>query len=65
MKKSMLNSAEHDFFFLFIKVKIPTNVGILLFMSRKNSILLVYLNLKKVEFLDSVLQFYNPWAKQK
>ena len=35
----MLNSIEHEFFFLFINVKMPTIVGILTFMSRKNSIL--------------------------
>ena len=34
----MLNSAEHDFFLL-INVKMPTIVGILTFMSTKNSIL--------------------------
>ena len=34
----MLNSIEHDFFLL-INVKMPTIVGILTFMSRKNSIL--------------------------
>ena len=35
---SMLNSAEHEVFLL-INVKMPTIVGILTFMSRKNSIL--------------------------
>ena len=39
----MLNSTEHDElsikFFLLIYVKMPTNVGILTFMNRKNSIL--------------------------
>ena len=34
----MLNSTEHDFFLL-IDVKMPTIVGILTFMNRKNSIL--------------------------
>ena len=37
-KKIMLNSAELEIF-LFINVKIPTIVGILTFVSRKNSIL--------------------------
>ena len=32
----MLNAAEHDFFLL-INVTMPTIVGILIFMSRKNS----------------------------
>ena len=35
----MFNSAEHDFFFLLINVKMPTIIGILTFMSGKNSIL--------------------------
>ena len=35
-KNVMLNSAEHDFFLL-INVKMPGAVGILIFMSRKNS----------------------------
>ena len=34
----MLNSAEHEIVLL-INVKMPTNVGILTFASRKNSIL--------------------------
>ena len=34
----ILNSAEHDFF-LFTNVKMPTSVGTLTFVSRKNSIL--------------------------
>ena len=34
----MLTSAEHDFFLL-VNVKMPTIVGILPFISRKNSIL--------------------------
>ena len=34
----MLNSTEHEIFLL-ISVKIPTIVGILIFMSEKNSIL--------------------------
>ena len=34
----MLNSAEHEFF-LVINVKMPTMVGILTFMSRKNSVI--------------------------
>ena len=38
-------------FFLLINVKMPTIVGILIFMSGKNSIL-AYLSLKKAEFLD-------------
>ena len=37
-KKIMLTSAEHDFFLL-VNVKMPTIVGILPFISRKNSIL--------------------------
>ena len=37
----MLNSAEHDFFLL-INVKMPSIVGILKFMSKKNSILSLY-----------------------
>ena len=35
---AMLNSAVHEFFLL-ISFKMPTSVGILTFMSRKNSIL--------------------------
>ena len=35
----MLNSAEHEFFLLTNVKKIPTIVGILTFMNRKNSIL--------------------------
>ena len=35
----MLNSAEHEIFFLLINVKMPTDVGILTYMSRKNSII--------------------------
>ena len=35
---SMLNSDEHVFFLL-INIKMPTIVGILTFMSKKNSIL--------------------------
>ena len=35
----MLNSAEHEIFFQLTNVKMPTIVGILTFMSRKNSIL--------------------------
>ena len=34
--KIMFNSAEHEFFLL-INVKTPTSIGILTFMSRKNS----------------------------
>ena len=37
-KKFMLNSVEHEFFLL-INVKMPTNVGMLTVISRKNSIL--------------------------
>ena len=38
IKNFMLKSAEHEFFLL-INVKMPIDVGILTFMSRKNSIL--------------------------
>ena len=37
-RRIILNSAKHEFFLL-INVKMPTIVGILTFMSRKNSIL--------------------------
>ena len=37
-KKILLNSAEHEIFLL-INVKMPTIVGILTFMSKKNSII--------------------------
>ena len=46
----MLISTEHDFFLL-INVKMPTLVGILTFMSRKNSILGLS-EPKRAEFLD-------------
>ena len=38
IKLFLLNSVEHEIFLL-INVKMPSVVGILLFMSRKNSIL--------------------------
>ena len=47
----MLNSAEHESFPL-INVKMPTVVGILTFMSRKNSILELSEPEIKAEFLD-------------
>ena len=46
----MLNSTEHDFFLL-INVEMPTTVGILTFMSRKNSIFGLSES-EKAEFLD-------------
>ena len=46
----MLNSVEHEFFLL-KNVKMPTIVGILIFMSRKNNIY-AYLSLKKAELFD-------------
>ena len=46
----MLNSVEHEIFLLII-VKMPTIVGILTLMSRKNSILGLS-EPKKAEFLD-------------
>ena len=56
----MVSSAEQEIFLL-INVKMPTVAGILIFVSRKNSIL-GYLSLKKAEFLDicillSILNF--------
>ena len=48
-------------FFLFVNVKMPTIVGILTFMSRKNSILGLFEPEKKAEFLDIfilILTFY-------
>ena len=53
----MLNSAEHDMFPR-INVKMPTIVGILIFMSRKNSILGLS-EAENAEFLD----FYAPPQK--
>ena len=48
----MLNSFEHEIFPAHkINVKMPTIVGILTFMSRKNSILGLY-DSKNAEFLD-------------
>ena len=49
----MLNSAEHEFFLL-INVKIPTTVGILMFMS-KTIEFLAYLSLQKAEFPDILI----------
>ena len=46
----MLNSTEHEIFPL-INVKMPTVVGILTFMSGKNSILGLY-ETKKAKLLD-------------
>ena len=48
---SMLNSTEHEIFLL-INVKMPTIVGILTFMSRKNSIIGLSELEKVSEFLD-------------
>ena len=53
----MLNSTEHKFSLL-INVKMPTNVGILTFMSRKNSIL--GLSEPKIEL--NFLIFLYLWA---
>ena len=39
-------------FFLQINIKIPTTVGILMLMHRKNSILALSKSEKKTEFLD-------------
>ena len=48
-----LNSAEHDIFpILLINVKMPTIVGILTFMSRKNSIIGFSEPDQKAELLD-------------
>ena len=49
-RKIVLNLAEHDFFLL-INVKMPTIVGILTFVSGKNSILGLS-EPKTAEFLD-------------
>ena len=49
----MLNSTEYDFFRL-INVKMPTIVGILTFISEKNSILDLS-EPKKAEFLDILI----------
>ena len=49
----MLNSAEHDIFLL-INVKMPTIVGVLTFMSRKNSILSLS-EPENAEFLDTFM----------
>ena len=46
----MLSSTVHEIFFLLINVKMPTTVGILTFMSGKNSILGLA-EPKKAEFL--------------
>ena len=46
----MLNSAEHEFF-LIIKVKMPSILGILTFMSRQNSILRLSEPEQKLKFL--------------
>ena len=50
IKKIMLNSTEHGIFLL-VNVKMPTTVGILIFMGRKNSILGLS-QPEKNEFLD-------------
>ena len=47
----MLNSVKHEIFLL-INVKMPSIVGILRFVSRKNSILGLCEPEKKAEFLD-------------
>ena len=52
----MLNSAEQEIFLL-INVKMPTIVGILTFMSRKNSILGLFEPVKKLNFL--IFQTYE------
>ena len=56
----MLNSTEHEIFLL-INIKMPTNVGIVTFMSGKNSILGLS-GPKKAKFRDifipvSILNF--------
>ena len=51
-KNSCSNSAEHEIFFLLINVKMPTIVGVLTFMSWKNSIIGLFEHEKKAEFLD-------------
>ena len=55
----MLSSAEH-YFFLLINVKMPTIVGILTFMNRKNSVL-GSSELENAEFLDIFIltRIYN------
>ena len=45
-------------FFLLINVKMPTIVGILTFMNRKNSIL-AYLSPKNAKFLDMFIPMSN------
>ena len=55
--KNMLNSAEHDIFLL-INVEMPTIVGILTFMCRKNSILGLP-EPKKAELLNIIILIYN------
>ena len=52
----MLNSAEHEIF-LFINVKMPTTVGILPFMSRKNNILCLSECEKKLKVFDIFYTF--------
>ena len=47
----MLNSIEHEFFSLLINVKMPTILGILTFMRRKNSIHGLFESEKKLIFL--------------
>ena len=54
----MLSSGEHEFFKV-INVKIPTVVGILTFMNRKNSIL----GLSETEKADFLLFFLCPRHK--
>ena len=55
--KNMLNAAEHDIFLL-INVEMPAIVGILTFMSRKNSILGLP-EPKKAELLDIIILIYR------
>ena len=54
----MLNSTEHEIFLL-IDVKMPTIVGILTFMSKKNSILSLSEPEKNAEFVDIVILMSN------
>ena len=54
----MLNSAEHEIFLL-INVKMPTTVGILTFMSKKNSILGLFEPEKKLLDIFTLMSISN------
>ena len=58
----MLNSVEHEIFLL-INVKMPTTIGILTFMSRKNTILGLSEPEKKLNFLIFIyLLVFKIWC---